>query len=155
LENLETRPTYSFISKMSIRSETLKTLRKVQPLGTPEERKAIEKRLFEASKNLSKPYESLVFEAIGAYEFLDPEDFGVFMSQIELGYEVRDTIVFEKPAADEFRIQESYFEEEKVVEGVRKCKKCGSKRLKIKIRQIRRGDEGPTEFATCADCGYG
>lgn len=137
------------------RNDKLALMRKIKPSATHESRKTIEARVFRLSKSRNLLYDDLMFEVLGAYEILDEENFNLFLSQLDLGYGIRDTILFEKPAADEFRIQESYFEEEKVIEGARKCKKCGSRRLKIKIRQVRRGDEGPTEFATCADCGAG
>ena len=34
------------------------------------------------------------------------------------------------------------------------CRKCGSARLTVRTKQLRRADEGATELRTCRDCGY-
>lgn len=34
------------------------------------------------------------------------------------------------------------------------CRKCGSKRLVVRTKQLRRADEGATELRTCHDCGH-
>jgi DNA-directed RNA polymerase subunit M/transcription elongation factor TFIIS len=34
------------------------------------------------------------------------------------------------------------------------CRKCGSSRLTVRTKQLRRADEGATELRTCRDCGY-
>ena len=35
-----------------------------------------------------------------------------------------------------------------------KCKKCGNNNTEVVLKQIRRGDEPPTIFITCLECGY-
>lgn len=34
------------------------------------------------------------------------------------------------------------------------CRRCGSARLTVRTRQLRRADEGATELRTCRDCGH-
>ena len=34
------------------------------------------------------------------------------------------------------------------------CRRCGSERLQVTTRQLRRADEGATELHTCRQCGY-
>ena len=34
------------------------------------------------------------------------------------------------------------------------CRKCGSNRLEVRTKQLRRADEGATELRTCHDCGH-
>jgi DNA-directed RNA polymerase subunit M/transcription elongation factor TFIIS len=34
------------------------------------------------------------------------------------------------------------------------CRKCGSKRLEVRTKQLRRADEGATELRTCHNCGH-
>jgi DNA-directed RNA polymerase subunit M/transcription elongation factor TFIIS len=34
------------------------------------------------------------------------------------------------------------------------CRRCGSARVTVRTRQLRRADEGATELRTCRDCGH-
>lgn len=66
------------------------------------------------------------------------------------------TCGFDSPCFDKYKKDEleyvNFLECPSVEEGMFVCKKCNSKKIYTISKQIRKGDESTTVFATCSSC---